>query len=291
MSSSLRSAATPFTMPLQAFIPFILPEYTADQVVREFDQLGLGRVTYIDMHTKESTRSSKISSYSYAFIKVEPYDTTAGRNLRDKLQNRLVVRIMHDSSTSNYWDIKPFLSVEQRMAGDYVISPSTVSKTSSTSTSMRNEPYDECVDVSVFDDEDENGSEDDADDVDTVAAVHSPRWAAMDIEEGQVLEDDEDGEIINHLCEGLMITPLEQIQIQVEPRRQPMTEPGPIGSSVSFFDTIWTNPTPMPSITNQAFRDELQREYEQLQREIEAMRTAPDYNMWGGFRVNPAIQM
>ena len=289
--SSLRSGATPFTMPIQAFIPFILPEYTADQVVREFDQLGLGRVTYIDMHTKESTRSKKISSYSYAFIKVEPYDTAAGRQLRDKLQNRLVERIMHDGSTSNYWDIKPFLSVEQRMAGDYVISPSTVYKSSSTTTSMRNEPYDECVDVSVCeDDDDEHGSEDETcDDIDTVAAVHSPRWAAMDIEEGQVLEDDEDGEIINHLCEGLMIAPLEQIQI--EPRRQSTTGPGPIGSSVSFFDTIWTNPTPMPSITNQAFRDELQREYEQLQREIEALRTAPDYNMWGGIRVNPAIQM
>ena len=288
MSSSLRSSATPFTMPIQAFIPFIDPDYTADQVVRKFDELDLGRVTYIDLHTKESTRSaSKTSSYSYAFIKVDPYDTTSGRNLRNKLQNRLVVRIIHDGNPANYWDIKPFLTTEQRMAGDYVISPSST-YTAAHSSKMHNEPYDEVVDVSVCEQEEEEDDDDaeemicdDDDDVDTTAATHSPRWATTDLEDGEIV--DEDDGILNHLCEGLMITPLDQIQIAA-----PTTQPS-VGSSVSFFETIWTNPTPMASISNPAFRAELQREYEQLQREIDALRNAPEYNLWGGISLHTPI--
>lgn len=261
--SALRSSATPFVMPLEAFIPFIKPSYKADDVVRQFDELGLGHITYIDMHTKESTRSSRTSTYSYAFIKVEPHDTDAGRSLRYKLQNRLVSRILFDdngdkSTGSNYWDIKPYLSVNQRMAGDYVISPTSVS---SSVAPVQNAPYDEVVDVEM--------SEEDPDD-----AGEPPMWdteALPEREEGEILPEDD--YIINTLCDSLMIHPLETIQITPRPSSS-------IGSSVSFFDSVWSNPRPRSAFFSEADVNAMSADFEQLQREIEIVRNAPAYDMW-----------
>ena len=87
----------------QVFIPFIEEKVTANDITRSFVDLSLGKVTYIDMHDKKRNTGNKHSlklvslAHSYAFLKVEPFThTEAGRNFLKNLTQNINTRIMYD---------------------------------------------------------------------------------------------------------------------------------------------------------------------------------------------------
>ena len=116
----------------QVFIPFIEEGTSMENIVQKFKNLSLGKVTYIDMHDKKRSRSSKAVSrstrpgnHSYAFLKVVPYShTTAGINLHKNILNNATTHVMYDSTDmSRRWDVKPYLSPEERVILGYPLAP------------------------------------------------------------------------------------------------------------------------------------------------------------------------
>ena len=115
----------------QVFIPFIEDKVTTDDIVRSFSDLSLGKVTYIDMHDKKRNTGNKHSlklvslAHSYAFLKVEPFaHTEAGRNFMKNLTQNINTHIMYDiDGTSHNWDVKPYLTPEERISRGYILAP------------------------------------------------------------------------------------------------------------------------------------------------------------------------
>ena len=115
----------------QVFIPFIEEKVTTDDIVRSFSDLSLGKVTYIDMHDKKRNTGNKHSlklvslAHSYAFLKIEPFmHTDAGSNFMRNLIQNINTHIMYDiDGTSHNWDVKPYLTPEERISRGYILAP------------------------------------------------------------------------------------------------------------------------------------------------------------------------
>jgi len=115
----------------QVFIPFIEEKVTTDDITKSFVGLSLGKVTYIDMHDKKRNTGNKHSlklvslAHSYAFLKVEPFThTEAGRNFMKNLTQNINTHIIYDiDGSSHNWDVKPYLTPEERISRGYILAP------------------------------------------------------------------------------------------------------------------------------------------------------------------------
>lgn len=85
------------------------------------------------MHDKKRNAGNKHSlklvsmAHSYAFLKVEPFaHTEAGRNFLKNLTQNINTHIMYDIDNSSHgWDVKPYLTPEERVSRGYVLAPSS----------------------------------------------------------------------------------------------------------------------------------------------------------------------
>ena len=96
------------------FIPYIKPTMNEQDVIRVFDELDLGKISYIDMHNKTNERKQV---YQFAFIRFEAYNTSEGNRVAANAARNLSTRIHYDiNDLSVYLEIKPYLSFESRCA-------------------------------------------------------------------------------------------------------------------------------------------------------------------------------
>ena len=80
---------------------------------------GLCNVVRIDMHEKkEKNKNGSLSSlnHSYAFVVVQPLDSFQGKQFRENINQQKNTHMIHDNDSSKYWTLKPYLSMEERMA-------------------------------------------------------------------------------------------------------------------------------------------------------------------------------
>ena len=83
------------------------------------------------MHDKKRNCGNKHSlklvslAHSYAFLKVEPFThTEAGRNFLKNLTQHINTHIMYDiDHYSHNWDVKPYLTPEERILRGYILAP------------------------------------------------------------------------------------------------------------------------------------------------------------------------
>ena len=142
--ASIKNSSTSTSMSTvsQVFIPFIEEGITSDDVVQMFKTHSLGKITYIDMHDKKRRNNSSKqssaaksaanqSSHSYAFLKVEPYtNTEAGIQFRKNMDKNVTITLICDIKKIHRWDIKPYLSHDERMSRGYTLAPVSVHTTS-----------------------------------------------------------------------------------------------------------------------------------------------------------------
>jgi hypothetical protein len=101
------------------FIPFIHEEYSEEMVRTKMRDRGLCNVVRIDMHEKkEKNKNGSLSSlnHSYAFVVVQPLDSFQGKQFRENINQQKNTHMIHDNDSSKYWTLKPYLSMEERMA-------------------------------------------------------------------------------------------------------------------------------------------------------------------------------
>jgi len=80
---------------------------------------GLCNVVRIDMHEKkEKNKNGSLSSlnHSYAFVVVQPLDSFQGKQFQENINQQKNTHMIHDNDSSKYWTLKPYLSMEERMA-------------------------------------------------------------------------------------------------------------------------------------------------------------------------------
>ena len=83
------------------------------------------------MHDKKRNTGNKHSlklvslAHSYAFLKVEPFThTEAGRNFMQNLTQNINTHIIYEiGGTSHNWDVKPYLTPEERISRGYILAP------------------------------------------------------------------------------------------------------------------------------------------------------------------------
>ena len=83
------------------------------------------------MHDKKRNTGNKHSlklvslAHSYAFLKVEPFThTEAGRNFLKNLTQNINTRIIYEiDGSSHNWDVKPYLTPEERISRGYILAP------------------------------------------------------------------------------------------------------------------------------------------------------------------------
>jgi len=101
------------------FIPFIHEEYSEEMVRTKMRDRGLCNVVRIDMHEKkEKNKNGSLSSlnHSYAFVVVQPLDSFQGKQFQENINQQKNTHMIHDNDSSKYWTLKPYLSMEERMA-------------------------------------------------------------------------------------------------------------------------------------------------------------------------------
>lgn len=101
------------------FIPFIHEEYSEEMVRAKMRDRGLCNVVKIDMHEKkEKNKNGSLSSlnHSYAFVVVQPLDSFQGKQFQENINQQKNTHMIHDNDSSKYWTLKPYLSMEERMA-------------------------------------------------------------------------------------------------------------------------------------------------------------------------------
>ena len=116
------------------FIPFIHEEYSEEMVRTKMRDRGLCNVVRIDMHEKkEKNKNGSLSSlnHSYAFVVVQPLDSFQGKQFRENINQQKNTHMIHDNDSSKYWTLKPYLSMEERMAKGFSLLRATVPESDS----------------------------------------------------------------------------------------------------------------------------------------------------------------
>jgi hypothetical protein len=122
---------SPTTAPLQVFVPYFREKLGLEDF-REILQMTCA-VDSARIHTKIlRTREGTVDPYKfyyYAFLTVVPTSLTkCGRNLSKNLQNRVSTFVSHDDY---FIELKPFMSVQQRVNRGYCVVESRPSSSSS----------------------------------------------------------------------------------------------------------------------------------------------------------------
>ena len=103
---------------VEVFIPFIPRYITADFISKTFHQQMFGKIIKIQMHDKKIKTNNILRSakHNYAFITLQLYDTTGGKNLRHNiLHNKNTYMMCEYKNHMIHWQVKPYLNVHDRM--------------------------------------------------------------------------------------------------------------------------------------------------------------------------------
>lgn len=170
-------------MATHIFIPRILSNITKEFIVNTFRNMGVGNITYIDMHSRINEMGYR---YSFAFITIELFDSDIANYMMQKLNNYGNAQIPYEER--NYWEIKLYIPKENRV-NKVICASEPVSD-------PRNEAF------ILSDDEDEN---------DEPSWMHDNNadWKFDDeneIESVEYSSEEETKEILN-LCDELLKTP------------------------------------------------------------------------------------
>lgn len=92
------------------FIPRILSNISKEFVVNTFHNMGVGNITYIDMHSRVNEMGYR---YSFAFITVDLFDSDIAKYMMQKLNNYGNAQIPY--ADRNYWEIKFYIPKENRV--------------------------------------------------------------------------------------------------------------------------------------------------------------------------------
>jgi len=76
-----------------------------------FNQMGIGRVTELDMVYKVNENRN---AYYFAFIKICPYNTPQFTALQRELNKNEQMQLVYDEEAGQYWEIKRYIPRGQR---------------------------------------------------------------------------------------------------------------------------------------------------------------------------------
>ena len=76
-----------------------------------FNQMGIGRVTELDMVYKVNENRN---AYYFAFIKISPYNTPQFTALQYELNKNEQMQLVYDEEAGQYWEVKKYIPRGQR---------------------------------------------------------------------------------------------------------------------------------------------------------------------------------
>jgi hypothetical protein len=119
----------------KAFIPRILGNVTVSQIRDAFAAKQIGKVKNIDIHRRKNEKNNQ---YSFAFIELALYDTKEATDLCEDILENGSSKVFYDRK--NYWEVKAFLTKSERATASIAtptpsaITPAFVLREASSST-------------------------------------------------------------------------------------------------------------------------------------------------------------
>ena len=104
---------------VEIFIPFLEKNISKTFIFNVFEQRLFGKIVKIEIHDKKiKNKKNNIRSakHNYAFATIHLFDTMPGNNLRKNImQNKTTYVICEHYNETIYWQVKPYLNVEDRL--------------------------------------------------------------------------------------------------------------------------------------------------------------------------------
>jgi hypothetical protein len=98
-------------MSLSIYIPRMLGTVNRITVHNAFNNMGIGRVTDLDMIYKINENQN---AYYFAFITISLYDTPQSSSLLKKLNDQKKTQLVYDEEAGQYWEIKKYIPRNER---------------------------------------------------------------------------------------------------------------------------------------------------------------------------------
>tara|TARA_B110000967_G_scaffold210097_1_gene270599 strand:- start:5645 stop:6133 length:489 start_codon:yes stop_codon:yes gene_type:complete len=111
---------------IEIYIPRILGNVSRTNITRAFNNLNIGNTAKIDMHRKVNENGHR---YSFAFIRLELYNTGPAERLKTLLNTKGVMHLVYDEEAFQYWEVKQHVPKNSRKRVDNApIQPREVAK-------------------------------------------------------------------------------------------------------------------------------------------------------------------
>jgi hypothetical protein len=98
-------------MSLSIYIPRMLGTVNRVTVRNAFSNMGIGRVTDLDMVYKINENRN---AYYFAFVTISLYNTPQSSSLLKKLNEQKKTQLVYDEEAGQYWEIEKFIPRNER---------------------------------------------------------------------------------------------------------------------------------------------------------------------------------
>ena len=104
---------------VEIFIPFLEKNISKTFITNVFEERLFGKIVKIELHDKKiknNKNNIRSAKHNYAFATIHLFDTMPGNNLRKNIMhNKSTYVICEHYNETIYWQVKPYLNVEDRL--------------------------------------------------------------------------------------------------------------------------------------------------------------------------------